>query len=209
MARTTLSLALIATVAAVVNARPEYANRIPNGNNVEGIKAVGHVNTDGGGQNNQFGKDFKDVGEVWTVELCVKDSDDDGQTNGQELGDPCCEISFDKDAPPRWTVGVSHPGNATLMSDESLWSGIVCPTFSPTDSIANPPAMLEGYGEKSESGSGSVSETDSVGTTTNTNSTTDRATTAPVPASPSATLTMSRTVYCVAGIATAVVAYLM
>ncbi len=28
---------------------------------------------------------------IWTKELCVMDSDEDGATNGEELGDPCCE----------------------------------------------------------------------------------------------------------------------
>ena len=49
----------------------------------------------------------------WTVELCRKDSDGDGQTNGQELGDPHC----------RWTIGtqadrtavVTHPGNRSRV----------------------------------------------------------------------------------------------
>ena len=43
------------------------------------------------------------------MELCRKDSDGDGRTNGEELGDPHC----------RWTIGtqadrnavVTHPGN--------------------------------------------------------------------------------------------------
>jgi hypothetical protein len=26
----------------------------------------------------------------WTQTLCLADSDGDGQSNGQELGDPCC-----------------------------------------------------------------------------------------------------------------------
>ena len=40
-------------------------------------------------------QDFKAAGFKWTAELCKKDSDGDGFTNGQELGDPNCEVSFD------------------------------------------------------------------------------------------------------------------
>lgn len=32
----------------------------------------------------------QDAGNQWTLELCQRDSDGDGQTNGEELGDPDC-----------------------------------------------------------------------------------------------------------------------
>ncbi|EGZ21736.1 hypothetical protein PHYSODRAFT_247485, partial [Phytophthora sojae] len=108
MARTTLSIALVATAAAVVSARPTYVARLPNGDNVSGVAALGHVDPAGGGANNDFGLDFASAGDEWTAEFCQKDSDGDGQTNGQELGDPCCEWSVG--STPRWTSGVSHPG---------------------------------------------------------------------------------------------------
>lgn len=38
-------------------------------------------------------QDFKNAGKKWTVDLCKKDSDGDGFTNGQELGDPSCIVS--------------------------------------------------------------------------------------------------------------------
>ncbi|KAG3109963.1 hypothetical protein PI124_g15337 [Phytophthora idaei] len=91
MSRATFSLALVATAAAVVNARPTYVALLPNGDNVPGVAALGHVNPAGGGANNDFGLDFASAGKSWTKEFCEKDSDGDGQTNGQELGDPCCE----------------------------------------------------------------------------------------------------------------------
>ncbi len=37
---------------------------------------------------NSFGSDFGSG--PWTLGLCLKDSDGDGQSNGCELGDPCC-----------------------------------------------------------------------------------------------------------------------
>ena len=35
-------------------------------------------------------QDFAQQGRAWTLELCEKDSDGDGFTNGEELGAPCC-----------------------------------------------------------------------------------------------------------------------
>jgi ribonuclease I len=40
----------------------------------------------GGGSLNAFGRDFKTLGLSWTPELCAKDSDGDGFSNGFELG---------------------------------------------------------------------------------------------------------------------------
>lgn len=73
---------------------------------------------------NPFGLDWKQNGYEWTTELCQADSDGDGFTNGEELGDPCCT----------WVAGVfggsgdsdyllnfvpSHPGDADhTPSDE-------------------------------------------------------------------------------------------
>ena len=37
---------------------------------------------------NPFGEDFDDEKYKWTKKLCEEDSDGDGFTNGQELGDP-------------------------------------------------------------------------------------------------------------------------
>lgn len=45
----------------------------------------------------------------WNRALCELDSDGDGMTNGQELGDPDCE--WTKGGPPSQTTGLTHPGN--------------------------------------------------------------------------------------------------
>jgi hypothetical protein len=82
-----------------------YQAQLPNGRNVRGHDgigawhAVGHVAPRpqeyptyvlGGFPRNQFGLDFAAAGHRWTVDLCQKDSDGDGRTNGEELGDPDC-----------------------------------------------------------------------------------------------------------------------
>jgi Copper type II ascorbate-dependent monooxygenase, C-terminal domain/Copper type II ascorbate-dependent monooxygenase, N-terminal domain len=93
----------------------EFAARIPNGLSVPnpgpqgGVWAgVGHVNAGGGGERNAFGNDFQAAGLEWTAALCAMDSDEDGRSNGIELGDPNCiwvEGNGDPELPAQ-----SHPG---------------------------------------------------------------------------------------------------
>ncbi|KAE9062996.1 hypothetical protein PF010_g29171 [Phytophthora fragariae] len=91
----TMKLLLVAVAVATlstvqVEAKQEFVKLIPNAARVSGVTAIGH--TDGTGAssaNNDFGKAFDSAGKVWTLNLCKADTDGDGQTNGQELGDPC------------------------------------------------------------------------------------------------------------------------
>ncbi|CEG42390.1 atp-binding cassette superfamily [Plasmopara halstedii] len=89
-----------------------YVIKVPNGANVDGVKAIGHTNSVGGGARNAFGTDFDDASHTWTTELCIEDSDGDGQTNGEELGDPCCEWTSESAKAALWSSGVSNPGDA-------------------------------------------------------------------------------------------------
>jgi hypothetical protein len=88
--------------------RSSYQNAVPNGGNVPGSRAIGHVSTSGGGARNAFGVDFETSGRRWTGELCRKDSDGDGRSNGEELGDPECTWQVG-DTPAR-TTRITHPG---------------------------------------------------------------------------------------------------
>ncbi|XP_059152468.1 uncharacterized protein LOC131938453 isoform X2 [Physella acuta] len=92
-----------------------YRSKIPNGDSVpypckpnHVWKGVGHIQDEGTGVRNSFGLDFQAAGHVWTEELCRKDSDGDGMTNGQELGDPNC--TWKENSIPTRTTGLSHPG---------------------------------------------------------------------------------------------------
>ena len=92
--------------------REEYRSRIPNGFNVldgDGVAwpGVGHYNRGGGGPRNPFGLDFDAEGRTWTEALCRKDSDGDGLSNGEELGDPECTWSTGET--PQFSI-VTHPG---------------------------------------------------------------------------------------------------
>lgn len=49
----------------------------------------------------------------WTRELCQKDSDGDGRTNGEELGDPNCVWRVGDI--PTSSTGLSHPGQSDRL----------------------------------------------------------------------------------------------
>ncbi len=96
-------LAVVAAIACVAQpsaARPEYVGGAPNV-----VCASCHVSAAGGGDRNTFGKDVEASmpfsgpnDSTWKALFCV-DSDGDGKTNGQELGDPC----------GAWRIGDSKP----------------------------------------------------------------------------------------------------
>ncbi|KAL4141061.1 hypothetical protein PRNP1_014183 [Phytophthora ramorum] len=129
-------LAGLALIRPMAHASKKFVARLPNGDNVEGYQAIGH--SDGTGDSeatNAFGKAFEKAGNKWTVALCQADTDGDGQTNGQELGDPCC--AWSTGATPQWTSGVSHPSLSDKKSDPTLWANVNCSavtTIPTTDS---------------------------------------------------------------------------
>ncbi|XP_069138147.1 dopamine beta-hydroxylase-like [Argopecten irradians] len=98
-----------------------FQTRIPNGDRVPDPcngtavwQGVGHEAMGGGGPRNPFGVDFNNNGKAWNPNLCRMDSDDDGMSNGEELGDPDCV----------WTPGstpttapTGHPGLCEPWSD--------------------------------------------------------------------------------------------
>jgi uncharacterized protein (TIGR03382 family) len=102
--------AVLALAATPSLARPEY---------VEGIPSVDcgscHVSAGGGGPRNDFGQDVEakmpftgPTDETWGILFCA-DSDGDGKTNGQELGDPC----------GAWRAGDASPGQASNPGDDA------------------------------------------------------------------------------------------
>ncbi|KAK0039879.1 temptin [Biomphalaria pfeifferi] len=106
---------LVVLLLACVYGHPWYANLIPNGDNLpnpckpgERWQGVGHNNPSGGLVRNNFGLDFKAANFTWTKELCEKDSDGDGRSNGEELGDPNCTWKQGKE--PYRTTDITHPG---------------------------------------------------------------------------------------------------
>ena len=114
-----LLLILFVVVVAGQNALP----KVPNVDKVyvNGHKWVNPVKPTWrgtGGVRNDFGLAYDFAGEQWTYELCQEDTDGDGFTNGEELGDPDCV--WVEGATPDRTDDISNPG---------LWSSVPQSTY--------------------------------------------------------------------------------
>jgi len=122
----------------VIVAFPSFREQLPNGHRVacpegqvgngctaeEGqpssvCNGLGHATCAGATMPlNPFGMDMAINNHTWTRELCEADSDADGMTNGEELGDPCC-LWEAYDTPSDYTLkfAATHPGVANKMSN--------------------------------------------------------------------------------------------
>lgn len=89
-----------------------YRDSIPNAYNVPSSAAIGHVRASGWGALNAFGIAFLEAGYFWSKELCAMDSDGDGRSNGEELGDPSCTWKKGDPSPPVPSTGLTNPGAA-------------------------------------------------------------------------------------------------
>jgi len=80
-------------------------------------------------ERNPFGQDFELEGRIWTRDLCEKDSDGDGFTNGEELGDPC-RLWHEGVNVPLWMSAaewdISHPGFASSKPDQPVDREALC-----------------------------------------------------------------------------------
>lgn len=71
-------------------------------------------------QRNAFGDDFAAAGFTWGEAICRKDSDGDGKTNGEELGDPDCV--WRPGSRPARNATLSHPG---IAGARGRWEGLM------------------------------------------------------------------------------------
>lgn len=93
-----------------LNARSFRVSMIPNGNNFSCGNC--HINPSSGGPRTAFGNAvFTKIGSssspFWDASFASMDSDGDGFTNGEELGDTNGDFSLDR------TTGISNPGNSS------------------------------------------------------------------------------------------------
>ena len=82
--------------------------KLPNGNSY-GL-TLGHP----GGNTKvptKLASSFYSAGQTWNKAFCMADADGDGQSNGLEMGDPCCKWSMGQ--MPQLTMGLSDPNSAT------------------------------------------------------------------------------------------------
>ena len=152
---------LTAVVAPGARAHFEYVAMLPNGDGVNGVDAVGHIDPYGGGDTNAFGKAFSKQKNAWTKALCEADSDGDGLRNGFELGDPCCLWSVNGGQSPAFTNDVSSPGDATNVPASRKCSDVTC-TNGVQPCIAAPSASSSPSASPSRGSLPSVSASTSI-----------------------------------------------
>lgn len=113
-----LSISILAHLYVGACAYEDFLADIPNSDKVRGCNGevvrggIGHRDPNGGGRRNPFGEDFDAAGFEWNMELCQKDSDGDGLSNGMELGDPNCV--WVKGATPEVLTEISSPSIACV-----------------------------------------------------------------------------------------------
>lgn len=89
---------------------PQYNNNLPNGQMIP-PSAIGLGHPNGATKlYTPFANAYVSNGRKWTKALCSADSDNDGQSNGLEMGDPCC--LWTQGSAPLFTVSLSDPNNA-------------------------------------------------------------------------------------------------
>lgn len=93
---------------------------------------------------NKFGTDFMAAGMVWTRDLCLKDSDGDDYTNGEELGDPCCYFAVGQQLSTPAVGQLSHPGFGNSTPTQPVRAVTACTGPAPP---AAPPAQYFQPGE--------------------------------------------------------------
>jgi hypothetical protein len=100
---------LILLILSSSSAYPAYNNNVPNGQQIPpSAVALGHPN----GITRKytlFANSYIAYGRKWSTSLCMSDSDKDGQSNGLEMGDPCCKWVVG--STPTFVTGLSDPNN--------------------------------------------------------------------------------------------------
>lgn len=136
--RTTSALLAVAALGApLAEGYYKYVALIPNGGNVPDSPNIGHLTEDGTTGLNDFGDAFETAGNEWNTKLCQEDTDGDGYTNGQELGDPCCTWTATNTA-DLITDGISHPSDASQIPTSSeLLAGCTSSSTTTTSGSTN------------------------------------------------------------------------
>ena len=130
-----LACCLIAFLAAAVEARSSRVAQIPNGG--ENRCANCHVNPSGGGALSTFGQMVEEGfltesgssgSVIWGPELAGLDADEDGFTNGEELGDPEGTWSSGDD-PPGDPEAVTNPADPDSHPPEPEATAVALSTW--------------------------------------------------------------------------------
>ena len=104
----------LSSLSSYTHAYPQYNGNVPNGNSIPpSAIALGHPNGNVK-QYTAFANAYVSNGRKWTRQLCLTDSDGDGQSNGLEMGDPCC--LWVSGASPMFASGLSDPNNPAMKT---------------------------------------------------------------------------------------------
>jgi hypothetical protein len=112
-------LSILAIIASTHAYRQDLA-KLPNGNSY-GL-TLGHP----GGNTKvptKLASSFYGAGQTWSKAFCMADADGDGQSNGLEMGDPCCRWSIGQT--PQFTTGLSDPNSAASKTLNTMSSCIM------------------------------------------------------------------------------------
>lgn len=123
---------LVVAATTIIISRGFRVSKIPNGSKNQCANC--HIDPFGGGMRNAFGQAVESrvtpngTEDFWNPALASLDSDGDGFTNGQELGDPTGS----------WTTGQSNPGTFSAVSNPGDFNSTppatdVAETFVPTN----------------------------------------------------------------------------
>ena len=115
-------LSILAIIASTHAYRQDLA-KLPNGNSY-GL-TLGHP----GGNTKvptKLASSFYAMGQTWNKAFCMADADGDGQSNGLEMGDPCCRWSIGQT--PQFTEGLSDPNSAASTTTNTMQVCIMAAT---------------------------------------------------------------------------------
>ena len=151
--------ALLAGAAGLAQAMPSFRERLPNaygvecpGDHWEGCTStglcmgLGHTQCAGGGALGAFGVSFLQHGYEWTTDMCEDDADGDGQSNGRELGDPCCLWEPRATLPAAYEALMAswhktHPGDPAHTSRSDV-ADALCDAYGPDDVVREYPGFF-------------------------------------------------------------------
>ena len=115
-----LPFLLVLAITASIHAYRQDLAKLPNGNSY-GL-TLGHP----GGNTKvptKLASSFYAAGQTWNKAFCMADADGDGQSNGLEMGDPCCRWSIGQT--PQFTTGLSDPNSAASTTTNTMQSCIM------------------------------------------------------------------------------------
>jgi hypothetical protein len=118
-----LPFLLVLAIISSTHAYRQDLAKLPNGNSY-GL-TLGHP----GGNTKvptKLASSFYAAGQTWNKAFCMADADGDGQSNGLEMGDPCCRWSIGQT--PQFTTGLSDPNSAASTTTNTMQVCIMAAT---------------------------------------------------------------------------------